>query len=163
MNFRTHVIALSVSLCWTQLLFSQVDQASLTGSVTDQSGAIVSGATIKTLAKESGQEREVTTNSAGVYTIPNLTLGTYTVTVEKPGFATQSFRCGMQSRLCSCPKCPNAISHHADQHGGNRHRAGAESSVCGRIRGHRFHPDRQSPGQRSQLGQPSRPRSASYR
>ncbi len=91
MNCRTHVIALSVSLCQTQLLLSQVDQASLTGSVTDQSGAVISGATIKTLAKESGQEREVTTNVASVYTIPNLTLGTYTVTVEKPGFATQKF------------------------------------------------------------------------
>ena len=57
----------------------------------DQSGATVEGARIEAVSNENGKQRDVTTNSAGVYTIPNLPVGTYTVMMEKSGFAAMRF------------------------------------------------------------------------
>lgn len=76
---------------FARVAFSQVDQASITGTVKDQSGAVVASARIEALSTQNGEARSVTTNSAGVYTIPNLPIGTYTVSVEKPGFAHLTF------------------------------------------------------------------------
>jgi hypothetical protein len=72
-------------------LISQVDQSSVTGTVTDQSGAGISGANVEAISAENGKQRVITTNSAGVYTIPNLPLGIYTVSIGKPGFAPLKF------------------------------------------------------------------------
>jgi hypothetical protein len=76
---------------FVQISSSQVDQASITGTVTDQSGAVIAAAQIQALSTDLGVQRVVSTNSVGVYVIPNLPLGTYTVTVAKPGFATIKF------------------------------------------------------------------------
>ncbi|MDQ2841189.1 MAG: carboxypeptidase-like regulatory domain-containing protein [Acidobacteriota bacterium] len=80
-------VTLSASLLCAHVLLSQVDQASLTGTVTDSSGAVVQGVKVEAISSGNGKQRELTTNSAGVYTIPNLPLGTYTVTFDKSGFA----------------------------------------------------------------------------
>ena len=91
MNVRIKALASIWALCLAQALYSQVDQATITGTVTDQSGAAVEGARIEAVSSKVGKQRELTTNSAGAYTIPNLPVGIYTVTVEKTGFAELKF------------------------------------------------------------------------
>src|SRR5689334_12488071 len=62
--------------------------ASLTGTVTDASGAVVLGATINAHNLDTGSERTATTGSTGAYRIADLTPGHYDVAVEMQGFST---------------------------------------------------------------------------
>lgn len=58
----------------------------ITGNITDQSGAAVPDATIKVTRTDTGETRTVTTSDDGNYTVPNLSVGTYRITVSKSGF-----------------------------------------------------------------------------
>ncbi|HXG83015.1 MAG TPA: carboxypeptidase regulatory-like domain-containing protein [Pyrinomonadaceae bacterium] len=58
----------------------------ITGNVTDQSGAAVPDATITVTRVETGETRTVTTSDDGNYTLPNLSIGMYRVSVTKSGF-----------------------------------------------------------------------------
>ena len=67
-------------------LFAQEFRATISGQVTDQTGAVVVGANVVAVSVERSIPYEATTNSAGRYFIQFLLPGTYTVTAEKPGF-----------------------------------------------------------------------------
>lgn len=67
----------------------------ISGTVTDPSGAVVSGATVTVTNEETGQARSVSTNQTGFYVATNLPLGTYTVIVEEKGFS-RATRSGMR-------------------------------------------------------------------
>ena len=71
---------------------AQVDHASLSGSVTDSTGALVQNAKVETLSIETGLRRQTVTGSAGTYEIPGLAIGTYSVTVTKEGFKPVEFK-----------------------------------------------------------------------
>ncbi len=58
----------------------------IVGSVTDSTGAVVAGATVRVTQVETNESREVTTNSDGGYTLSTVPAGTFNVTVSKPGF-----------------------------------------------------------------------------
>ena len=58
----------------------------LTGSITDQGGAVVPDATVTVVQNGTGETRTATTSADGNYTIPNLAVGTYRLTVTKDGF-----------------------------------------------------------------------------
>jgi hypothetical protein len=63
--------------------------ATLTGTVTDPSGAVVAGATIVVHSQETGLDvRSLTTSDTGSFNITNLPAGRYTVTVRISGFQT---------------------------------------------------------------------------
>ena len=63
--------------------------ATLTGTVTDPSGAVVAGATIVVHSQETGSDvRSLTTSDTGSFNITNLPAGRYTVTVRISGFET---------------------------------------------------------------------------
>ncbi|MFZ1008510.1 MAG: carboxypeptidase regulatory-like domain-containing protein [Candidatus Sulfotelmatobacter sp.] len=63
--------------------------ATLTGTVTDSSGAVVAGATVVVHSEETGSDvRSVTTNDTGSFNITNLPAGRFTVTVGNSGFQT---------------------------------------------------------------------------
>jgi Carboxypeptidase regulatory-like domain/TonB dependent receptor len=66
---------------------SQVNTATLSGSVTDQQKAAVAGAKVTAKETSTGQERSAQTNSDGSFTITNLPAGKYDVTVEAKGFS----------------------------------------------------------------------------
>jgi hypothetical protein len=79
------VIVLSLSLVG----FGQELAATLTGTVSDASGAVVPGATVVVHSEETGENiRSVTTTSTGGFNITNLPAGRYTVTVTSGGFET---------------------------------------------------------------------------
>ena len=66
--------------------------AAVTGSVVDPTGASIVGATITAKDKERETTYTVQTNSAGVFQIPRLPIGTYALTVGAPGFQTAIYR-----------------------------------------------------------------------
>jgi hypothetical protein len=63
--------------------------ASISGSVTDQTGAVITGAKV-VLARGTEPGREATTDDKGAYSFKGLEAGTYTLTVTAPNFAVQS-------------------------------------------------------------------------
>jgi len=69
---------------------AQVDRATLTGTVKDQLGAVIPGATVAVAHTGTNVTTHVQTTTEGVYLAPNLTSGTYTVAAEAQGFGTQS-------------------------------------------------------------------------
>jgi hypothetical protein len=64
------------------------DTATVTGTVTDPSGAVVADASIRLYQKATGAERVVSSNGSGVYTADLLLIGEYKVEVSKAGFKT---------------------------------------------------------------------------
>jgi hypothetical protein len=82
--------------CLSLLLFlfsaasqAQVLYGSLTGTVTDASGAVLGGAEVTALEGQTGVRQVVTTDSSGNYRFATLLPGTYKVSVSASGFATQ--------------------------------------------------------------------------
>jgi hypothetical protein len=67
---------------------AQVTGATLTGTVTDPAGAVVAGAQISIKNIATSINRDTTSDSAGLYTVPNLDPGTYEVRVSATGFST---------------------------------------------------------------------------
>src|SRR6266478_5212676 len=67
-------------------LFSQGSSGRILGTVTDQSGGVVSGATVTVTDTDRGVTKTLVTNEPGEYNAPNLTPGTYKVRVEAKGF-----------------------------------------------------------------------------
>lgn len=76
----------AVTLILLSPCYAQVVTATLTGTVTDSSGAVVPGAKVTATETSTGTARSTLTSAEGVYTIPFLAPGTYTVDVEKGGF-----------------------------------------------------------------------------
>lgn len=69
-------------------VLAQSDRATLTGTVHDQSGAVVPGAAVKAIQVNTNLERSTQTSTEGEYTIPQLPIGTYRVEIQAAGFKT---------------------------------------------------------------------------
>src|SRR6059036_3144812 len=68
------------------LIWAQTDRGTITGSVTDPSGAVIVGAKVTATNTATRASTETITTSTGKYTVPLLRPGTYEVTVEQTGF-----------------------------------------------------------------------------
>jgi hypothetical protein len=79
---------------WSPLVWAQVNTATVSGTVRDASGAVLPGASIAVLNQDTGITRTVTSNAAGRYAAPGLSLGNYQVTTQLAGFQT-SVRSGV--------------------------------------------------------------------
>jgi hypothetical protein len=82
------VLAVAVgALCLPQLLLSQATgMAQVSGSITDQTSAIVPNAQVKVTQIETGQVRTTVSSADGTYVLPNLPVGPYTLDVVAQGF-----------------------------------------------------------------------------
>jgi hypothetical protein len=63
--------------------------SAIAGSVADQSGATIPGATVLITGTGNGLKRSATTDSSGRFSLPQLKPGTYTVEVSAPGFESR--------------------------------------------------------------------------
>ncbi len=70
---------------------AQVASGTITGTVHDSSGALIQGAKVTVLQKETAESREVVTNDHGEFSASNLHIGRYSVTVTMNGFKSQVF------------------------------------------------------------------------
>ena len=84
------VLALTLLLCAVCSIaaFAQ-STATLQGIVKDPSGALVPGAQISAREMATGLTRQTRANADGYYSLPNLPVGTYNVTVTRTGFKTK--------------------------------------------------------------------------
>jgi hypothetical protein len=73
-----------------QCAWSQEVTASITGTVTDPSGAAVVGAAVTATSQERGLTYPAVSNDSGLYRIAQLPVGTYSLKVEKSGFSSVS-------------------------------------------------------------------------
>src|SRR5262249_5223799 len=69
-------------------LAAQTFRGTILGTVTDPSGAVVAGAKVSVKNVNTGMERTTQTSADGSYSVPELPIGTYTVTVKQSGFQT---------------------------------------------------------------------------
>ncbi len=84
---RVLAVAMGVFLACLPV-FSQGSAGRILGSVTDQSGGVLAGATVTVLDVQRGIPRTLITDQSGEYVAPSLLPGTYTVRVEFKGFKT---------------------------------------------------------------------------
>ena len=82
------LVTLFFSLMAGVVAHAQVTGATLAGTVTDPTGGVVANATVSAVNTATAINREVMTDSAGLYTIPNLVPGLYDVKVSATGFST---------------------------------------------------------------------------
>lgn len=66
-------------------------RASIQGTVTDPSGAVIPGVTVTLTNNATNQKQTAMSNGAGVYNFNALPPGTFTITAERSGFATKKF------------------------------------------------------------------------
>ncbi|HTW66029.1 MAG TPA: carboxypeptidase-like regulatory domain-containing protein, partial [Bryobacteraceae bacterium] len=72
-------------LC-TLAAFAQGDRGTLTGTVTDPTGAVVPNVSVQVTNTDTSAVYKVATTNTGNYTLANLPVGTYVLTVDAPGF-----------------------------------------------------------------------------
>ncbi len=84
---RSLISTFVVVFCFAVVVSAQETTGTINGTVTDPNGAVVAGATVTlTDAEKKVVVRTVTTNDDGIYTLPDLPVATYEVTVERSGF-----------------------------------------------------------------------------
>jgi hypothetical protein len=81
-------LAMVFILLTAATLVAQTFRGTVLGTVTDPTGKLVSGATVKVRNAGTGLERTTTTSADGSYAVPELPIGTYSVTITQSGFQT---------------------------------------------------------------------------
>ena len=81
-------LAAFAALLVPALSFGQIVNASLTGSVTDPTGASIPDASLLATDTATGTVTKTTSDATGAYNFPSLHPSTYSLTVEKTGFKT---------------------------------------------------------------------------
>ena len=87
MKFRLLVIC---TFLMSSILVAQSFRGGIVGTVSDVSGASVAGAQVTATNTGTGLARQATTDGNGNYTFTELPLGTYSITVVKQGFRTET-------------------------------------------------------------------------
>jgi len=85
---RRMAFFLVVNLLLIPSLVAQSPNGSISGIVHDPSGAVIAGAEILVVNDATGVQYSTTTNSEGIYLVPNLLPGSYRIQVSKIGFKT---------------------------------------------------------------------------
>ncbi|MBM3729000.1 MAG: carboxypeptidase regulatory-like domain-containing protein, partial [Acidobacteria bacterium] len=67
-------------------LAAQITTGEITGTVSDSAGAVIAGATVTATNPATNTTRTATTSGAGVYNVPALPPGSYSLRVEMQGF-----------------------------------------------------------------------------
>jgi len=86
MKSRMFTLGLVVIL-FAMSAFAQSDRASITGTVKDASGAVITGVQVTATNDATNQETTAQSNTQGLYSLLNLPIGQYTIKFSKPGFA----------------------------------------------------------------------------
>src|SRR5581483_12164936 len=81
-RFKSALLAAISSVC----LMAQVDTGTITGRVTDSTGAVIPNAQITIVQPETNFKFDSVTNNNGIYRVQSLQPGVYTVTIRAQGF-----------------------------------------------------------------------------
>jgi hypothetical protein len=83
---------LALAALFATALSAQTFRGSISGNVTDASGAAIPEASVRAQSVATGLTRETVTSGSGDYSIPDLPLGLYTLTITKGGFQTTTVK-----------------------------------------------------------------------
>jgi hypothetical protein len=83
---RSAVLAAVAAVALTMNLYAQGERATITGAVTDSTGASIVGAQVNLREVTKNVTLKTTTNAAGIYYLPALPPGQYEIRVEQKGF-----------------------------------------------------------------------------
>jgi hypothetical protein len=86
------LLVLLFSLALSVNAFSQSSNATVSGTITDSSGAVMPGANITATNVATGVVSKAVSNTAGAYNLFSLLPGVYSVTIEKTGFQARTFQ-----------------------------------------------------------------------
>ena len=84
--YRYFIVIAMLSLFARLQVQAQATFGTITGIVTDSTGAVVPGIAVKILGQDTGITREVVTNESGIYEATHLNPGRYTVSTQSAGF-----------------------------------------------------------------------------
>src|SRR5580698_10872949 len=90
---------LCLFVCSLSETVSAQNSASISGTVTDQTGAVVPKATVEIHNPVSGYERTTTTDTSGNFSFPNIPFNPYHLTVSLTGFNTYTQDVSVQSSV----------------------------------------------------------------
>ena len=116
---------------------AQTFRGTILGTVTDSTGASIAGAAVAVKNVNTGLSRTVTTSEDGTYSVPELPIGTYTVTVERAGFK-QGVVSGIQVEVSSERRAdvtlqPGEVSQRIEVTGDELPQVESTSNVLGGI------------------------------
>ena len=87
MSIATRVLVVAAISIWLAAgIYGQAGTATITGTVTDQSGAAILDAKVVARDPQTGSTRETVTNESGNFNMPGMRPSTYEITVESQGF-----------------------------------------------------------------------------
>ena len=86
--FLLSLAVVSVLLAMATPALAQADRGSIEGLVADQTGAVIPGASVQAVQIQTNATLNFVSNNEGLYTAPNLPMGTYRLVVKKEGFGT---------------------------------------------------------------------------
>ncbi|HXG94959.1 MAG TPA: TonB-dependent receptor [Blastocatellia bacterium] len=92
-KFKRLLLALAMLALGANMIspvLAQNPTGSIRGTITDQSGAVITNATITVTNKATGDVRKASTGNDGIYAVTNLLPGEYEVKIEAQGFSTQN-------------------------------------------------------------------------
>jgi hypothetical protein len=84
------LLGLLAALIFTMPLFAQTSKGSIAGTVSDTTGAVISGAKVTATSKDTGEVRTMISGPTGSFRMDALSLGTYQLSITKEGFKTLS-------------------------------------------------------------------------
>jgi len=86
----TKIVRVLVGIAFGCLfVLAQETTGTISGKVTDSTGAVVPGANVTILNEDTGVSRVVNSDDSGRYTVPALSLGRYRITASLEGFQTE--------------------------------------------------------------------------
>src|SRR5499427_9594643 len=88
---RLVAVALLLVCAFFTNTFAQTTNATLGGTVSDASKALIPGVNVTATNTQTGIVSMTITNETGAYNFPSLQTGSYKVTAELPGFQTQTY------------------------------------------------------------------------
>ena len=92
-SLRSHLgataLLLALALFMPLAALAQTFRGGINGTVTDQSGAVIAGASVEALEVATNVSHKTISSSGGEYSFQEIPLGTYTVTVTASGFSNQ--------------------------------------------------------------------------
>jgi len=127
----------AVLLSFSGVSVAQTFRGTLHGTVTDSTGASIAGAAVAVKNIDTGLSRAVTTSEDGSYSVPELPIGNYTVTVEKAGFK-QGVVTGLKVEVSSDVRAdvalqPGEVSQRVEVTGDELPQVDSTSNVLGGI------------------------------
>jgi hypothetical protein len=109
MNIMLRVCAMCAFITlYSSSLFAQAVNATLLGTVTDVTGAVVANAKVTATETNTAISRTTQTNESGNFTFPDLAPGLYTVTVEQAGFK-KDVRAGIELQINSSARVDSQL------------------------------------------------------